>query len=57
MDAEKAAFEITRMARLLGVSRSGYYDWSKRDAHGPSEAQQRQADLTAKIIRHHADSD
>ena len=45
------------MARLLGVSRSGYYDWAHRQAAGPSPAQQRRSDLTAKIITHHADSD
>ena len=57
MEAEKATFEIARMARLLGVSRSGYYDWSRRQVAGPSPAQQRRSDLTAKIIKHHADSD
>ena len=45
------------MARLLGVSRSGFYDWAHRRAAGPSPAQQRRSDLTAKIITHHADSD
>jgi putative transposase len=63
MDAEKATphnvdgFEIARMARLLGVSRSGYYDWARRQAAGPSPAQQRRADLTSKIITFHAESD
>src|SRR3954451_23126969 len=63
MDAEKATpenvagFEIARMARLLGVSRSGYYDWARRQAAGPSPAQQRRSDLTAKIIHHHTESD
>ncbi len=31
--AEKAAFEITALCRLLGVSRQGYYAYAKR---GPS---------------------
>ena len=63
METEKATpdnvdgFEIARMARLLGVSRSGYYDWARRQAAGPSLAQQRRSDLTAKIITHHGDSD
>jgi len=63
MEAEKATpdnvdgFEVARLARLLEVSRSGYYDWAKRQAVGPSPAQQRRSDLTAKIIKHHVDSD
>ena len=63
METEKASsdnvdgFEIARMARLLKVSRSGYYDWARRQAAGPSPAQQRRSDLIAKIITQHADSD
>jgi putative transposase len=57
MDAEKATFSIVRMARLLEVSRSGYYDWVRREAAGPSLAEQRRADLTAKIVDFHAESD
>lgn len=50
-------FEIARMARLLGVSRSGYYDWARRQSAGPSPAQQRRAHLTNKIMASHAASD
>ena len=57
MDTEKATFEIARMARLLEVSRSGYYDWTQRQAAGPTAAQQRRAALTVKIRQFHADSD
>jgi transposase InsO family protein len=57
MDAEKASFEISRMARLLGVSRAGYYDWQAREAAGPSVAQQRREALTTKIATFHAESD
>ena len=63
MDAEKASldkvggFEIARMARLLGVSRSGYYDWARRQAAGPSPATRRRAELTGKIAVLHAASD
>jgi hypothetical protein len=37
MEAEKATFEIARMARLLELSRSGYYDWVRRQAAGPPD--------------------
>ena len=63
MDAQKATsdnvdgFEIARMARLLQVSRSGYYDWARRQAAGPGPAQQRRAELTGKIVGFHAASD
>jgi transposase InsO family protein len=57
MDAGKANFEVARMARLLNVSRSGYYDWLERRAGGPSPAQQRREALTARIVTFHAESD
>jgi transposase InsO family protein len=57
MAAEKANYGVSRMARLLGVSRSGFYDWSHRQATGPSAAQQRRADLTTKIRQFHDESD
>ncbi|RYZ32016.1 MAG: IS3 family transposase, partial [Propionibacteriaceae bacterium] len=45
------------MARLLEVSRSGYYDWARRQAAGPSPAEQRRIELTGKIVDFHAASD
>ncbi|NDL55882.1 hypothetical protein [Phytoactinopolyspora mesophila] len=57
MEAEKATYEVVRMARLLGVSRSGFYDWQARQSAGASPRQQRRAVLTEKIKRFHAASD
>jgi transposase InsO family protein len=57
MDTEKATYAISRMARLLKVARSGYYDWAKRRAAGPSPAQQRRTVLTAKIVAFYEESD
>lgn len=33
MEAERASFPMGMMARLLGVSRSGFYDWVRRRPH------------------------
>ncbi len=57
MDAEKATYPITRMAELLDVSRSGFYDWQRRRCAPPSPARQRRAALTEQIIGFHAASD
>ena len=57
MDTEKATYTVARMARLLKVARSGYYDWAQRRAAGPSPAQQRRNVLTAKIVAFHQESD
>ena len=57
MDTEKATYGVARMARLLSVSRSGYYAWSTRRAAGPSEREQRSAALSVKIKEFHAASD
>ena len=51
-------FSVLRMARLLGVSTSGYYAYVKRAAATVlTPRQQRRADLTVKILDVHADSD
>ena len=54
MAAECANFEIARMARLLEVSRAGYYRW-KQSQHRevPLPSEQRRADLDAKILTFH----
>jgi len=57
MAAEKATYEVARMARLLDVSRSGFYDWQARETAGPSARERRREELTVKITKFHADSD
>lgn len=57
MSAEYADTEITRMARLLNISTSGYYDHVKRSTTTAlSVRRQCKADLTVKIIAHHKES-
>jgi putative transposase len=51
-------FSVRRMARLLGVSTSGYYAYVKRARSTVlMPRQQRRADLTVKILDVHAESD
>lgn len=54
MHAEKSDFTIVRMARLLDVSRSGYYAWTKRP---PSARAVRSERIEAKIAWFHGESD
>jgi len=54
MHAEKSNHTLSRMARLLGVSRSGYYAWLKRE---PSKRAVRRERIEAKIAWFHGDSD
>ncbi|MEV0973562.1 fumarylacetoacetase [Microtetraspora glauca] len=54
IDAEKDHHDVSLLARVLGVSRQGYYAWAKR---GPSARARRDAELTEKIRRHHTASD
>jgi putative transposase len=57
MAAECATTEITRMARLLEVSTSGYYKRAKRSAATElTDRAQRKADLSVKIADHHRES-
>ena len=54
MHAEKSNFTVARMARLLDVSRSGFYAWPQRE---PSERALRSERIEAKIAWFHGDSD
>jgi len=54
MHAEKSNHTVSRMARLLEVSRSGFYAWSKR---GPSKRAVRAERIEAKIGWFHGESD
>ena len=54
MHAEKSNFSIARMARLLQVSRSGFYAWLGR---GPSLRALRADRIEAKIAWFHGESD
>ena len=51
---EKTNFALTRMVRLLEVSRSGYYAWIERK---PSERALRREAIEQKISWFHGDSD
>jgi putative transposase len=56
--SEDNRFSVRRMARLLGVSASGYYAYVKRAAATVlTPRQQRRADLAVKILDVHAESD
>ena len=56
MAAECANFEVRRMARLLEVSRAGYYRWRESKVRPPLPTEQRRADLDAKILSFHKES-
>ena len=54
MAAEKTNFTIVRMARLLEVSRSGYYAWVDRK---PSKRALRQEGIGQKVMWFYGESD
>jgi transposase InsO family protein len=54
MLAEKSNFSVVRMARLLNVSRSGFYAWQGR---APSPRAVRRLVIEAKVARSHEASD
>jgi putative transposase len=53
MAAECANFEVTRMARLLEVSTSGYYRWKATQDRPALPSEVRRADLDAQITASH----
>ena len=53
MQAHQEEFRIRSMCRVLGVSRSGYYDWLDRPVSPQAEANQR---LLAEIRRVHGEA-
>ena len=58
MEAECANFEIVRMARLLNVSRAGFYKWRKaRQRSELTVSGQRRVDLQTRILIYHRESD
>jgi putative transposase len=50
IDAEKASYPVSRLCRVLKVSRSGYYDWKDRL---PSKRERENAALMEKIREVH----
>jgi len=50
MKANQALFRMVTMARVLGVSRSGYYAWLHRE---PSERSQEDARIGARLVALH----
>ena len=50
IEAERTSFPVQFMCRMLGVSRSGYYDWRGRP---PSRRTRENATLTSKIREIH----
>lgn len=49
MDAERANYEVTRMTRLLGVTRQGYYAWRKQQRSGPGPRAQRRDEIDQAV--------
>jgi putative transposase len=50
IDAEKANYSVSMLCKVLGVSRSGYYDWRNRP---PSSRERENANLTERIREIH----
>lgn len=57
MAQEKANFEITRMARLVRVSRQGYYRWARARTGRPGPQAVRREQIDEAVRASHAASD
>lgn len=57
IDAEKASVPVVRATELLGVSRSGFYEWQARRDSPPTPRQVRRRELTEKVAAFHDASD
>ena len=57
IESEKAIYTVSRMCRLLGASRSGFYKWRRSRDSEPSPSRQRRAELDAKVADFHKASD
>jgi transposase InsO family protein len=57
MASEKASFAVTRMARLLGVSRSRFYAWLRRQQGPVGPREERAAKLVEAVKASHGASD
>lgn len=56
MEAEKANYPVQRMARLLRVSRSGFYAWRRRRRSESSARTAQRAELDVKVRKVHVES-
>jgi len=56
MVAECASFEVTRMARLLGVSTAGYYRWKGAQGRAPLKSEERRTARDQAILDSHTAS-
>jgi putative transposase len=56
MEAEKANYPVQRMARLLRVSRSGFYAWRRRSRSESSARTGKRAELDVKVRNAHTKS-